>query len=585
MGKSKPGQGAIALPMLLVVLLRAAAAQSPASPQTDGPASATVVITAPRPIDVDGYRATEARLKTIVLHQPALSSPFLSGCMENRFAQENAAAPGGRLPIEDDRSLARHIKCGRAHIEATDTTLRRGLEAFDHHDYAAALGLFQDAYAKMGTLDAALMLAKMHLDGLGTPRDLDQGIQWLRETAAARFDPRRDRLRFNPADPHAMNARIEAAMMLARIHEGRQGVARDLKEAEAWYAKAAEFGFVPALDSLGQAYLSGRDGGRDGVARDLGLARAYLELGAKAGRAGAPCVAAAGQPDAMRIPDTVRGTGADVSNDPTAVGGALARDKPSVPDALPAEPAPVDERFAPRNQAGTAGAAVVRVAGLRALPWESYRAMRAAVAAYEKYKPLAPDAMFSFAVLPPAGKTLQPNFKLRVRTKDGAEFPVALENGKLFQLPVLPDPAMDADFVSNFKDGLLRIGLLVHTRNIPPEKERLGDVRLRNEISQAIADVDHPGDDPRCWRKRPGNACKPAHVTVWYKPKAPAGAAWLIDGTRREALEADGDPNDPSYRMPINAGHLSNDAIIEFDYKKPLPPLKLPVVLIYDPNN
>jgi hypothetical protein len=489
MAESKRWQVAVVLPMLLAALLHDAGAQ------TGEGAPATVVITAPRPVDLDTYRATETRIRDILLHQPSLSSPFLKWCMENRFAQENAAFPGGALPSQDSTTLALRIRCGRTHIEAKDTTLRQGLDAFDKHDYAAALGFFRQAYAKMGVPDAALMLAKMHLDGLGTPKDRVQGVKWLRETAEA-----------TSKDPQAMHARNEATLMLARIDEPAEGATRE------------------------------------------------------------PDAAVAGQ------------------GEPDAVAGLRTMQRTTTPAAQP----PADEAFErPQHQADTSAAAVVRVTGLRAIPWKSYRALRAAAAAFEKYKFLAPDAVFGFAVLPPAGKTLPPNFALRVRTRDGKEFPIRLENNELFQLPVLPDPDVDADLVSNLKDGQLRIGLLVRTPSVPPDKERLGDVRLRSEISQAIADVDHPSDDPRCLRKTlllPGH-CRPLHISVWYKPRAPASGAWLVDGSRREALAGNGDPHDPSFKMPVNAGHLGNDAMIEFDYKHPPGPVKHAAVAIYDAND
>jgi hypothetical protein len=239
----------------------------------------------------------------------------------------------------------------------------------------------------------------------------------------------------------------------------------------------------------------------------------------------------------------------------------------------------------PQHQSDTEVLAVVRVTGLRAVPWKSYGALRAALAAYDKYKFLAPQAVFSFAVLPSTGKPLPPNFKLRVRAEDGQEFPVALQNHELFQLPVLPNSIMDADLVSNLKEGQLRIGLLVHTPSVPPEKERLGDVRLRSLISQAIADVDHPSDDPRCMRKRHLNGCRPPHVSVWHTPRAPTNGASIVEGNRRQALESNGDPNSPSYKMPISGGHWGNDAIIQFDYRTRLRPLKLSEVAIYEAND
>lgn len=59
----------------------------------------------------------------------------------------------------------------------------------------------------------------------------------------------------------------------------------------------------------------------------------------------------------------------------------------------------------------------------------------------------------------------------------------------------------------------------------------------------------------------------------------------MIDRDQKEALKSDGNLVYPSDRMPINAGHLSDDAIIEFDYKRPLPSRKLTAVMIYEPVN
>lgn len=607
----KQGHAYIALPTLLLLLLSDATAQKLAAAQVDRQTSATVVIGAARPIHVDGYLASKARIKNILADQTGVSSPSQRLCEEDRFAIENASAPGGPLPSRNKGYLGIQEGCARNHIEAKDLSLRQGLEAFDKRDYVAALALFRQAYAKMGTLDAALMLAKMHIDGLGTPKDSVQGIRWLREIVDAKFDLRRDRLRFNPAKPQAMNARIEAAMMLAWVYEKGDGASQDWQQAEKWYLKAADFGFVPALYILGESYLSGQ-----GWDHSASKADNYFKEAAEAGYAHASHklstakdlghTAKQAQSEPVQGLGTMRPSVTEVSKDaailvqqpsiadafqstPPNIENAAtenserAGDKPSVPDALAYHPASNAEPVGPQTQVDAA--AVVRVTGLRAVPWKSYRAMRAALAAYEKHQALAPDAVFSFAVLAPPGKTLPLNFKLRVRTKDGDEFPVMLENGELFQLPVLPDPQADADFVSNFKEGPLQIGLLVHTRTIPAEKERLGDIRLRNEISEAIADVDHPDFDARCWRKRRGNECGRHRQNVWYKPRAPASAAWLIDRDQREALQSDGNLIYPSYRMPINAGHLSDNAIIEFDYKTPLPPRKLTAVLMYEPND
>jgi TPR repeat protein len=214
----------------------------------------------------------------------------------------------------------RRFAAGRESIARKDKTLALGFEAFDNKDYPKALDLFKTAYSKVGYDEAGLMLGKMNLYGLGTKQDTNEAIRWLTKVANERFDPMRDRISFNPKNPHEMNERIEATFMLARIYErGVNGAARNPAEAKKWYAKAVDFGFVPALNLLGQAWLNGYGGeksapkalgyfkeaadagyttaqynlaklyytGDDGVQRDLKMAGAYFEAAAKVKHPGA----------------------------------------------------------------------------------------------------------------------------------------------------------------------------------------------------------------------------------------------------------------------------------------------------------
>ncbi|MGV7206567.1 hypothetical protein ACLB1G_01785 [Oxalobacteraceae bacterium A2-2] len=236
-----------------------------------------------------------------------------------------------------------------------------------------------------------------------------------------------------------------------------------------------------------------------------------------------------------------------------------------------------------REQAGATEAAVVRVTGVRAVPWKSYRAMAAALAAYGKHKALAPDAIFRFAVMPPPGLALPANFLLRVRTRDGVEFPITLDNGELFELPALPDPGVEADLVSNFKGGVLRIGLLVHTLAVPPEQERLGDARLRCEITEAIADADDPGRNVDQPTRRNGRLQRQsrtycnARARVLYRPRAATSGATITEAGRKEPLRSEGG----AYRLPLSDQAWSNDAIIAFQYQAPMRPLRLAEVAVY----
>jgi TPR repeat protein len=202
---------------------------------------------------------------------------------------------------------------GRNHIARKDKTLALGFEAYDNSDYARALQLFETAWNKIGYDEAALMLARQHLYGRGTPKDGAAAVAWLEKVDNKPYAPG-DRMRFDPAQPDAMTPRVEAAFMLARMYDRGIGVARDPARARAWYDKAAGYGFVPALDILGERALAGTDGPRDpvralsqlkeaadagypaaqfhlarayydgdGVPRDLATAHAYFDAAARAG--------------------------------------------------------------------------------------------------------------------------------------------------------------------------------------------------------------------------------------------------------------------------------------------------------------
>lgn len=79
----------------------------------------------------------------------------------------------------------------------------------------------------------------------------------------------------------------EAQYTLGRMYERGQGVARDDRQAAAWFGKAAERGFAPAQHALGGIYVSGRGVPRDDVqsvvwyrkAADQGFAAAQTALG------------------------------------------------------------------------------------------------------------------------------------------------------------------------------------------------------------------------------------------------------------------------------------------------------------------
>lgn len=188
-------------------------------------------------------------------------------------------------PVTD--AMAPAVKCGnndlnfaagRNRIERKDKSMAQALAALDREDYTAALALFNTAYTKLGKDEAALMLGKMHLHGLGTPKDPAQARTWLLKIIDMRYHPVEDRLVFDPAYPELMNARVEAAMLLAKMAMAGIGGPRSAGEAARWYGKAADYGFVPATTMLGMAALSGF-GGPKNAARARDLFREAAEAG------------------------------------------------------------------------------------------------------------------------------------------------------------------------------------------------------------------------------------------------------------------------------------------------------------------
>lgn len=195
------------------------------------------------------------------------------------------------LPTEPltDAAPATSPGCGRAdrnfagarnRIARKDTSLAEAFVAFDAGNFVKAREQATVAWDKIGYDEAALLLARIHLGGLGVPKDTPQAVAWLKKVTEARFDPIRDRVAFNPKDPEVMSARVEATLLLAKIYLRGMGTAKNPAEANKWYAKAAEIGFVPADNTLGMAALQGF-----GMPKSAAKAVGYFKEGAEAGYA------------------------------------------------------------------------------------------------------------------------------------------------------------------------------------------------------------------------------------------------------------------------------------------------------------
>ncbi|WP_140985529.1 SEL1-like repeat protein [Asticcacaulis tiandongensis] len=158
-----------------------------------------------------------------------------------------------------DRAFA----AGRNFIQRNDTTLRDAFTAFDAEDYPAALKLFKAAWDKIGYQNAAFMLGKMHLMGMGTEKNTPEAIKWFKAVANIPFNPQKDRHGFDPENPDYMDVRADAITTLARIYMTGHDVPKDSAEARKWYQKAEYIGFVPAGNTVASMYESGYGGPKD----------------------------------------------------------------------------------------------------------------------------------------------------------------------------------------------------------------------------------------------------------------------------------------------------------------------------------
>ncbi|MFG6433654.1 tetratricopeptide repeat protein [Roseateles sp. LYH14W] len=183
-----------------------------------------------------------------------------------------------RVPYTNCTLADVNLAAGHNYIARKDKSLTQAFDAYEGGNYAEALARFEESWKKLGYEDAALMLGRLHLLGLGTPASTPKAVRWLREVVDARYDPVTDRLRFDPRKPEALNTRVEAALLLARIHLTGAGTKRDAAEAYKWWRKALDFGYEPAGTLLAQAHLTGV-GPQPDIQRALSLLQTAGEAG------------------------------------------------------------------------------------------------------------------------------------------------------------------------------------------------------------------------------------------------------------------------------------------------------------------
>lgn len=130
--------------------------------------------------------------------------------------------------------------------------IESGIAAYDSGDYEKARRELQ-AVVDAGDPVAAYLLGRIYLAGQGIPRDVSEGMKWLR-LAAERGE-------------------INATVQLAARYDHGVGVPQSDKEAFKWYRKAAERGSAVGQLNVGIMYATAR-----ATAVDLVEAHVWLNL-------------------------------------------------------------------------------------------------------------------------------------------------------------------------------------------------------------------------------------------------------------------------------------------------------------------
>lgn len=151
---------------------------------------------------------------------------------------------------------------GRSRIARNDRSLVDAYDLFEADKFPQALGAFKASYKKMGYPEAAVVIGKMYLYGLGTEANTVEAVAWLTKAARARYNTSQNP-RFNPQNPDAINPVSDAALTLAKMYLSGFGVEKDPKAARKWFERADATGYVPATKTLGDIHYYGVDTPRD----------------------------------------------------------------------------------------------------------------------------------------------------------------------------------------------------------------------------------------------------------------------------------------------------------------------------------
>ena len=173
----------------------------------------------------------------------------------------------------------------------------KGLEAYERHDYAAALRLWRPL-AEQGDIEAQVYIGAIYQDGEGVPQDFAEAARWYHK-AAEQGDEGADiylnqvlRILKEEAEDAVGREDYATAFKLFEVaaelgDAGAQtlfglmyydgiGTPQDYREAKSWLLKAVAQGYAGAQNALGNMYYFGQ-----GVPQDYKPAMKWYLMAAK----------------------------------------------------------------------------------------------------------------------------------------------------------------------------------------------------------------------------------------------------------------------------------------------------------------
>jgi len=143
---------------------------------------------------------------------------------------------GTGFPVRSQKQPAPPVAGTNSRALKSPPGLDEGLAAFEKGDHRTALDRLTPLAAK-GNAMAQNTLGKMHMQGLGVPRDSNKALLLFRQAAKKKL-------------PNAQNN-------LGVMYAGGYGVQQDFRQAISWFRKAANQGYAVAINNLAEIYGQG----------------------------------------------------------------------------------------------------------------------------------------------------------------------------------------------------------------------------------------------------------------------------------------------------------------------------------------